>query len=505
LVAFFVAGCGCLTFGPAVKAETTSTDAVTTSTPLILQMADGHFYSPALGKTANTREELICEFNGQSCPAAVPLAPAVPATSNEPLVVAATSTPSLIELAVERGKNILQNQLDADLKAHPEKQIAKTDTGFRKVWLAIWNPATDQIQTWDLLKSGIKLKLPEGAPKIRVTQTNGLNSHFVVENGMIVVGIRYPIYKEVRLSRKKVQYEIEEVVYTPYSDALAKPEMVAAGKRVLNVLVSRVYQEMQTDQVHSWAFPSQLVSDVVDPDVAKAIVVIEHADNASMDKDPTGTVNRFFVTLAANADAAYAYSGSSAGALGLAQFIPSTYKKLVAQRPELHLMADFEDGMRDLHNAVKAQVGYLDVILAALPSTARAQYTNAAERQRVEEYMTAAYNGGPARVSRAMARWDEMWSKDPNNSITALRAQRKIALAQILALKSKVKTETGASWRKQLKTQLAAAETRNSQLIDRIEFLKATNLKAETLAYVTKYRQVIHTIEGTATAVAVAE
>ena len=511
--AFFVALCGCFACVSFVRAETTTTADITDvmSTPLILQMADGHFYSPALGRIANTREELICELTGQSCPAVVPppaggapVVPSVPSVPTEP-VVAPSSTPSLIELAVERGKKLLQDQLDADLKAHPKPQTAATDSGYRKVRLAIWDPATDLIQTWDVMKDGTKLKLPDGAPKIRVAQTNGLNSHFVVENNRVVVALRYPIYRKVVVSKKKFHFSVADVVYTPYSDALATPEMVAAGKRVLNSLVGRVYQEMQTDQAHSWAFPDRLVSDVVDPDVAKAIAVIEHSDNAALDRDPAGTINKFFVTLAANADAAYAYSGSSAGALGLAQFIPSTYTKLVKQRPELHLIADFEDGMRDLHNAITAQVGYLDVILAALPDAARSQYTDAVTRSRVEEYMTAAYNGGPARVSKAMARWDEMWSSDPNNSITALRAKRQTVLAQISTFKSKVKKETVAAKKKQLKSQLAAAETLNNQLIDRIEYLKVSGLKAETLAYITKYRQVIDVIGDRAVAVAMAE
>ena len=144
-------------------------------------------------------------------------------------------------------------------------------------------------------------------------------------------------------------------------------------------------------------------------------------------------------------------------------------------------------------------------ILAALPDAARSQYTDAVTRSRVEEYMTAAYNGGPARVSKAMARWDEMWSSDPNNSITALRAKRQTVLAQISTFKSKVKKETVAAKKKQLKSQLAAAETLNNQLIDRIEYLKVSGLKAETLAYITKYRQVIDVIGDRAVAVAVAE
>ena len=76
--------------------------------------------------------------------------------------------------------------------------------------------------------------MPDGAPKIRVAQTNGLNSHFVVENNRVVVALRYPIYRKVVVSKKKFHFSVADVVYTPYSDALATPEMVAAVLGILN-------------------------------------------------------------------------------------------------------------------------------------------------------------------------------------------------------------------------------------------------------------------------------
>lgn len=360
----------------------------------VFQMHDGSYFHPADGFVTANLDEMLAHVSSTSAATSTPELPP-PAPVSFPL-----------KLAIARAQKLLSATMTPP-------RVEKSDTGFRDVSLALWDPKTDAIRVVEVKKKGIELqRVTPGAPKITVVRSNGINSEFSVATGEVVVAIRYPIYTDRKISKKKTVYDVTDAVYTPYSRAIHTPEMVAAGKRWFDETVSGLFADLRASGVPSRAFPDKLLADVMDENFVKSIAIIEHLDNSAFTKNPQRQIESFYVTLAANEDDAYDFAKSSAGALGLVQFIPKTYAALV-KWPHLHLNPNFEAGMRDPVNAIRAQTAYLDYLLSRLPDEATASY--ATNRDLSNEFVAAAYNGGATRVAKAMAVWEE--NLNPNERL----------------------------------------------------------------------------------------
>lgn len=358
----------------------------------VFRMADGMYFHPASRTRAPSLEALV-----SSVPGTAPIATSTPAT--------ATSTaPVLFPLkaAIERARAELQSRIAA---APATPQFAAEEAETRDVTLAIWNSKMDVLRYVEARKRGTSLTRTDGADDVQVVRTNGINSTYRVlgEDGEVVVGVRYPIYKSVGTAAAP-KYEVREVTYVPYSAAINTPEMAAYGERWLKEQINDAYGILRDSGVASLAFDGALLADTVDKELVTAILAIEHLDTTAVQKYPRESLAAFYVVLAANESSSYNYSRSSANAFGLAQFIPSTYK-FVAGKSELKLNPDFEAGLSDPNNAIRAQVAYLDYIHSRLPSTTVANYST--QRDLVHEYLAASYNGGYPIVAKAMRVWAE--------------------------------------------------------------------------------------------------
>jgi hypothetical protein len=208
---------------------------------------------------------------------------------------------------------------------------------------------------------------------------------------------------------KKPLYRTDETVYVPPTAEMFVPEMLTAGSDYLSFLVQDAFEELQRREIRSRAFPDLLLSEAIDPYLVKSVVVIEHSNHRSLlrQDDPESVLGSFYVNLAANGEAAFSDAESHAGALGLAQFIPSTYALFVKNRPDLGLIADFREGMADHRNAVIAEVAYFDDTLRMLPEEIRSDYLS--DPARASAFLAAAYNGGVSRVKRAYATYGDSW------------------------------------------------------------------------------------------------
>jgi hypothetical protein len=113
-------------------------------------------------------------------------------------------------------------------------------------------------------------------------------------------------------------------------------------------------------------------------------------------------IHEVLITIAANKSRAYAYSKSSAGARGLAQFIEDSYQMVRANYPKALLEPNFELGMTDLRNAVLASVLLLDLELTHLPQSYLARITNSS--QQLADFLAAGYNRNPAHVAQTYHR-----------------------------------------------------------------------------------------------------
>ncbi|MCE9586239.1 transglycosylase SLT domain-containing protein [Candidatus Uhrbacteria bacterium] len=362
---------------------------------LILQMKDGSFYNPSTGKTAPTRDALLEVLNAPAASSTVITNDPIPST---PAIV----LPPLIA-AIEKGQQMLRDEiLLQGLQGRIRGPVIGQETP-RAVTLAVWDKETGNIDLVHAVKNGTELVLTSPSPSdITVKRSNWINSDYQsVDPTHLVVAVRYPIHNEIKEGKKVIAYETEQAVYTPYSTTLHQPEVVARGKKVVDDLVAGALTDLRARGITSRAQPDKLVADIIDTDLLTSIAVIEHADSVALRRDPAGTIERVYATIGLNPGVAYNYSRSSAGALGLFQFMPNTYASLAKQG--YGLKTNFEEGMRDHQNAMKAAAIYMDIILAQYPSEVRAANTDF----KTFEYIAAGYNGGYGRVKTAIQIWDD--------------------------------------------------------------------------------------------------
>lgn len=460
---------------------------------VVLQMADGLFYHPQTGLSAVSREALLAliEARGSGQPAVEPT-PQDPAPAPAPDAAPVPERGARLKDAVVRGRAMIAERIAAQ-RAERKKplQVASTDV-WVDIALAVWDEATDEIAIVPAGKNGTKLDLhlPDGAMKAAVRRSNGVNSHFVVDDGRkVVVAVQYPIFKEKWITSKKRVYELEDVVYTPYSRELHTPEMAAWGQATIDAMIAQAYDDLRQMGIRSRAFPDRLVVDVIDPELVKAIAVIEHLSETSLaGENAQAAQESFYVIMAGNQDKAYAYSRSSAGAKGLVQFIPSTYK-LMVKRKELQLNPDFETGMADPRNAIRAQIAYLDAELAGMPLAVKD--LAAVDPRRVDEYLAAAYNGGGARVRKAIKALGDDWSSDPTAKTAELQRRYDALFAQADSLKKKILAEEDPAVWKPMQAKLNKLRADRRAVQAQIDAIKSSSLRRETALYVQKLRNVL--------------
>ncbi|HJV32802.1 MAG TPA: transglycosylase SLT domain-containing protein, partial [Patescibacteria group bacterium] len=412
--------------------------------PGILEMADGMYYHLPSGLQDPSCTRLKMKIASPQESATAPAeTPAVPVPPSGELAL----QPSLTS-AILRARQMLQAAIDADVAAKKKQPIVSSYDVWVDVTLAVWDSRTDEIALVHAGKSGTKLDVdPNADVGVSVRFNNGVNSQFAVDDGdKMVVAVRYPIFKDVTVKRRHPRYQLQDVVYTPYSDALRTPEVVALGRETLRRNIAEATEALRASGVRSRAFPDRLLVDVIDPKLLEAIAVIEHLGEASLlGPNAQAASESFYVIVAANQDDAYAYSRSSAGARGLVQFIPSTYA-LMTKRSDLGLIKDFEAGMSDPVNAIKAQMAYLDAELASMPASVKDLY--AIDPSLVDEYLAAAYNGGGARVRKAIKAFGDAWALDPTERKASLQAQYDTLFSQAETLRKKILAEDDpAVWR----------------------------------------------------------
>jgi hypothetical protein len=384
---------------------------------------------------------------------------------------------SSVLAAVQRAQLELQARVDSEKPVKPE--TATSDTGWRAMTLAVWDRTTDVVEYVTGQKKGSQLKLTGGYSGISVSWSAGVYSEYRSSDpNKVVVAVRYPLYIE----KAKKRFEIREVVYTPSSEGLRIPDVVEEGQRIMESMVADAYADLDRRNVRSRAVEGRLVSEVIEANAAKAVIMIEHMDDLDLIRQPTSSVNKVYTAFAVNQERAYAYTQSHAGARGLVQFMPTSYRRFAAIRPEVGLEPDFERAMDDGRNAIKAEIAYLDYLLAAMPDQALADFDK--EKERIHEFAVASYNAGPARVIKALPHWDRMWSGQEE-----LRQQKLAVLeSQIEPLRKRIFAEDDESVWKPLQKKLNALRAEVSALKSKTT---SPPLKRETLEYLKKYRAVL--------------
>lgn len=333
--------------------------------------------------------------------------------------VLGVSTGSLLG-QIEQAKQMLRGQR-LEYTIGPTYTAKKKVSGYtvpsKDIALAILDPSTNQIRIAKGIQRNEKMEFPDKNFDIKLVSFNGVNSRFAVNNpaGGTVIALKYLITKDGK-TQKEVRDRMYEGIYVPYSANLKTPEVIEAGKSYLNAVIAQA--ELELAQVRSHSHPGQTLVEAIPEAHIKALIYAEHVSMWEYNNVPrVELINKVNTLFGSNGADTYKYSVSSAGASGLAQFMPSTYASLVKRRKDIKLKTDFVEGMRDHVNAVKAMYGLLDDYLSTVKTlTGPAFVTDYAF-----DYAAAAYNGGPVKVARAANNYGHSWHLVQPDSYKSLR------------------------------------------------------------------------------------
>lgn len=354
------------------------------------------------------------------------------------------------------------------------RTLASYNLWAKDIALAILDPSTGNIKVTMGMQTGKAMKFSDPNFDIKLSYFNGVNSKFTVNQpaGGIVLALKYLIAGTETGSKNAIVASLSPSVYVPYSSALSDPAVAQYGADYVNGVIKTVVAQLQG--LPSSAIPGDTITQAIPPAMIKALVYAEHTDTTTaLNGDVQNSVDQLNILFATNQGDAYKYSVSTAGARGIAQFIPSTYTSLVQRHPEANLIPDFAAGMSDHVNSIKAMYLLLDDYAGDVRVKAAQGFASG----RVFDYAAASYNGGTTRVANAVNTYGQDWNADHTDQINALNSE-------VASLKYQIKKT------KDKKTK-AALQAQESSDINQLADLKSASLKSETVNYLAKIYKVI--------------
>lgn len=257
------------------------------------------------------------------------------------------------------------------------------DPGFKcerskfktKMFIALWDSVEKRIEIVTLNKSFGKIKTDQEI-EIKEIEILGPNTFIIPGYELLAVKIPYRI-RETGV--------IKEIIYTPYSQVLDCEELQTKGELYLDSIIDEAYRYLEKKNVLSRSFPQKEVTEIVPKDLIKNLIVTEHLpfDTSKTVKERVNTV---FAILGANKETAYNYTVSEKNAVGVAQFIRSTYDKIVKLYPEAKLDPNFHSGTRNHISAIVAMILLCDVNAALV------------KKSNLDISLARLYNGGTGKI-----------------------------------------------------------------------------------------------------------
>ena len=348
--------------------------------------------------------------------------------TNSPLPLVATPAVSLLD-RIAQAKQLLVKSKPLKFEERRVGKTAKKELVRKQIALALFNQTTGQIferrvwvkendiknykKTWQVTFTP---DMKGESLNIQPQWWNSFNTAYqVIDHPELVVLANKYLFPTASVpypgERSKTQYS--EILYVPLSDSLQQGELVQSGKDHIGKMVDAAFQSLQLKNVQSQSVPGKLVTDVVNKDFVKNIIVVEHVDPDAFSISSDGgrlLTERVLATIGANQDRAYSYTGSPAGASGIAQFIRSTYNTTNKNYPTAGLISDFSLGMADHENAFKAMVLFFDSHKKEIEGKITRKDVLAQFGGGVTEEMLAlAYNGGSTKVIRSVNNYGLAW------------------------------------------------------------------------------------------------
>ncbi len=313
---------------------------------------------------------------------------------------------------IARGQEFLRGRIAGSLVSVGKRRVVVGRRGRRREKVLVQRTVRPNflLAVEDLKERNIREVLVSADGRVtegfdvRIVRRNGVGSRFEIAypENMVVLALRTTV--------RAGGNSFREVVYTPYSPQIDTPQVRRAGLDYLTTQIALAGKDLERRQTRLYGF--QRLSTDIPTDVSLALSIIEHIDPARFRSCPKGKetdlVHEVLTIMGANTVNAYAYSRSSAGAMGLFQIIPPTYKRLRSKYPQAGLIKDFITGCTDHVNAAKASLLLFDSDLSDLPD--RHLPLIAKDLKTVGMYLAAAYNCGSKRVEKSVKLCGSEWT-----------------------------------------------------------------------------------------------
>jgi len=233
---------------------------------------------------------------------------------------------------------------------------------------------------------------------VRTIRANGVNTPIQVVNSdgiaQLPLMVQYPVEKGGRF--------VETSYYMSTHPGLVTPEVVNAGKLYVHNTIEIARQRLTQKGI-------SIQSGVAD--IAERLATVEHVDHDRFRKEFHKNIyDDIFTLYALNEGQTYRYSVSSAGAGGMVQMIPSTYAMIRRLYPNVGLMPDFVEGMRNHVNATEAMLLYMQMTWNDLASNNSVVNAMASGIANQKQLMAAGYNSNPAKLGGYLARGGSNWT-----------------------------------------------------------------------------------------------
>jgi hypothetical protein len=296
------------------------------------------------------------------------------------------------------------NEAERLMKSRPV-QTALSSPATDYVTVAALLPETSQIHLIGLAKQTFLTKGTEvslttslGLPvQLRVLRANGVNTALAIfdnqNRSLAPLVVEFPIERFGRFR--------EMAYYTSAHPSLLSADLTKAGQLYVNSMVDLAAKRLRDKH-------KPIAQNIVD--VAKRLCIVEHVDH-----DRFRAENRLLLfeeiysLYALNELDTYRYSVSSAGAGGMVQMIPWTYRLMRERHPGVGLNPDFVFGMRNHGNALEAMLLYMQDTWNDLLADEDVQLALAAKEATFPELMAAGYNSNAAKLPGYIRRGGAAW------------------------------------------------------------------------------------------------
>jgi hypothetical protein len=333
---------------------------------------------------------------GPSPVVAPPLTPAyVPAV---PLQPARPLAPAKFRARVADAQRLLRSRLTLT--------AANASPSLAFVTLAALDQDSSQIHTLAVPKetfltrgAEVTLTTPQGLRvRLQIVRPNYVNTAVVVSEAatgrqLTPLVVEYPIEKGGRFR--------EMAYYTSAHPALLSPDLVKQGQTYVRTMLDLAAKRLKDK---GRFISPQLV------DIAERLCVVEHVDHGRFRaEDRKRLYEEVYALFALNELDTYRYSVSSAGAGGMVQMIPSTYRMVRNMHPSVGLNPDFVVGMRNHGNALEAMLLYMQDTWNGLALNQDVLDAMARNEATQPELVAAGYNSNPARLPLYLRRGGPSW------------------------------------------------------------------------------------------------